>query len=416
MSLIFKSLFLFFIYSFIGWFIETIIFVIKNKSLSNRGFLNGPLCISYGFATILITLFFYKIDNYLFFFIGCVFICLIIEYLSGYILSKITKRKWWDLSKTKFNFGEYASYIHALLFGLLSLSVNKLNILFINLYNLIPNILNIVIILLLIIFLIDLLASIITILNISKLDKIVKLNKNTSKFTLKLENSIKNRITKAYPMFKNKKSTDVLSFNKIFLLFMIGAFLGDVIETIFCRIHMGEWISRSSVVYGPFSIVWGLAIVLATLLLYKYKDKSDSFIFFYGTILGGIYEYICSIFTEIVFHTVFWDYSNIPFNIAGRINLLYCFFWGIAAVIWIKIIYPFISRLIDKIPKNINNFIVIILFIFMIFNISVTILALNRFDKRNNGITPNSKVEEYLDIKYDDEKMKKIYPYAVKTD
>lgn len=94
--------------------------------------------------------------------------------------------------------------------------------------------------------------------------------------------------------------------------------------------------SRSSVLYGPFSIVWGLGCVLLTALLYKYKDRSDRYIFLAGTVLGGAYEYSCSVFTELVFGTVFWDYSHIPFNLGGRINLLFCFFWGIAAVVWLK--------------------------------------------------------------------------------
>ena len=112
------------------------------------------------------------------------------------------------------------------------------------------------------------------------------------------------------------------------LLFIIGAFLGDITETIFCRITMGRWISRSSVVYYLFSIVWSLGCVLLTMILYQYRNRSDSFIFMMGTLLGGAYEYICSVFTEIVFGTIFWDYSKIPFNLAGRVNLLYCFFLG----------------------------------------------------------------------------------------
>lgn len=59
--------------------------------------------------------------------------------------------------------------------------------------------------------------------------------------------------------------------------------------------------------------------------LYKYKDKGDRFLFLTGTLLGGAYEYFCSVFTELVFGKVFWDYSKIPFNLGGRINLLYCF-------------------------------------------------------------------------------------------
>ena len=62
--------------------------------------------------------------------------------------------------------------------------------------------------------------------------------------------------------------------------------------------------SRSSVVYGPFSIVWGLGCMLLTAILYQYRNRSDSFIFVFGTVMGGAYEYICSVFTEIVFGTV----------------------------------------------------------------------------------------------------------------
>ena len=97
--------------------------------------------------------------------------------------------------------------------------------------------------------------------------------------------------------------------------------------------------SRSSVVYGPFSVVWGLGVVVLTMMLHKYKDRDDRYIFLFGTVVGGAYEYICSVFTEIAFGTVFWDYSKLPFNLGGRINLLYCFFWGLAAVIWIKLLY-----------------------------------------------------------------------------
>ena len=37
--------------------------------------------------------------------------------------------------------------------------------------------------------------------------------------------------------------------------------------------------------------------------------------------------------------TVFWDLCKAKFNLGGRINagLLYCFFWGIAAVMWMRL-------------------------------------------------------------------------------
>src|SRR5699024_7834195 len=95
-------------------------------------------------------------------------------------------------------------------------------------------------------------------------------------------------------------------FYKLVCIFFLGAFLGDVIETIFCYMKYGVIMSRSSVVFGPFSIVWGFGCVLLTAILYQYRNRSDRFIFIYGTLLGGAYEYICSVLSEMVFGTVFW--------------------------------------------------------------------------------------------------------------
>ena len=87
----------------------------------------------------------------------------------------------------------------------------------------------------------------------------------TKKLGAKIDDVVNRRITKAYPQKQHTESEEAhpeifaygCSFYKIVLLFFIGAFLGDITETIFCRITAGYWMSRSSVVWGDFSIVWG---------------------------------------------------------------------------------------------------------------------------------------------------------------
>ena len=172
--------------------------------------------------------------------------------------------------------------------------------------------------------------------------------------------------------------------------------------------------SRSSVVYGPFSIVWGLGCLLLTAILYQYRTRSDSYIFVFGTILGGAYEYICSVFTEIVFGTVFWDYSHIPFNLGGRINLLYCFFWGIAAVVWLKILYPLFSGWIEKIPKKIGVTLTWVMIVFMIFDMIMSGLAMARYSiRQTEGVKASTGLEYFLDEHFPDERMERIYPNAI---
>ena len=208
---------------------------------------------------------------------------------------------------------------------------------------------HVIIFILLAILIIDILATAIVVFG-KNIDKRrwesadAYLTKVSMKLNTLITSYVEHRVERAYPQRKLKLPTipktgvfaQGCGFYKVFLLFFIGSLLGDIIETIFCRLKMGVWMSRSSLVWGPFSIVWGFAFAGVTLLLYRYKDRSDSFLFLMGTFLGGAYEYLCSVLSEIVFGKVFWDYSKMPFNLNGRINLLYCFFWGIATVACLK--------------------------------------------------------------------------------
>lgn len=206
------------------------------------------------------------------------------------------------------------------------------------------------------------------------------------------------------------------SFYKVVWIFFLGAFLGALVEMVFCRFTMGWWMSRSSLVYGTFSLVWGIGVAGATIVLYRYRNQEDSHIFLAGTLLGGAYEYICSVFTELAFGTVFWDYSDIPFNLGGRINLLYCFFWGIAAWVWMKRLYPVISRCIEKIPQKAGKVLTWVFLLFMAWDVSISALALARHGERAQGIPPAGELAVWLDQEFPDERMNQIYPSAKTTD
>ena len=271
---------------------------------------------------------------------------------------------------------------------------------------------------------VDILGSLVAVNHLEeKLPGLLKWNQRLQKWTERLAGGIAGhideRIRKVYPATVQQVQTaeteeeeEHCGIVQLFWLFFIGAFLGDIVETIFCRVTAGVWMSRSSLVWGPFSIVWGLALALATALLHKDRNKPDRYIFFVGTFLGGAYEYVCSVFTEIVFGKVFWDYSEIPFNLGGRINLLYCFFWGIAAVVWIKVLFPPMDAVIKKLLKKTGRWLTVLCMVFMVVNMSVSVLALVRYDARGRGAAAESAWEEMIDERFDDARMERIYPNA----
>lgn len=95
---------LFIIYSFIGWSIEVIGVLIRDKRFVNRGFLIGPYCPIYGFGGISIVFFLTKFMNDpIALFVMAIFICSVLEYSTSFIMEKMFKTRWWDYSDKKFN-------------------------------------------------------------------------------------------------------------------------------------------------------------------------------------------------------------------------------------------------------------------------------------------------------------------------
>ncbi len=425
----YELLWLFLIYSFLGWVLETVIATVRQRKVVNRGLINGPFCIIYGIGAVLITIWLQELSGLWLFLFSAVYAS-VVEWIAGHLIQKIYHERWWDYSDIKWNLDGYICLPFSIIWGALGFAIVKWgNRILIDFFAICPQFLmHLVIWILIGVLAVDALASYILVRGTSKeLDKWEEANNRfvhvSAKFAKWIATHVEDRIHKAYPKaVKSKvltKNETVFAagcgFYKIVMLFFIGAFLGDITETIFCRITAGIWMSRSSVVWGPFSIVWGLAIGAVTALLYKYKDKSDSFLFTAGTLLGGAYEYLCSVFTEMMFGKVFWDYSKIPFNLGGRINLLYCFFWGIAAVVWFKKLFPFFEKGIQKIPIKIGKMVTWVLIVFMSCNIMMSCLALIRYDERSSQVGAKNSLQIWLDQHYDDKTMQRIYPNAIEA-
>lgn len=414
---------IFIAYSFSGWIFETVYCALRRKKFVNRGFLNGPLCTIYGIAAVLMTVFLQDLQgNWIFLFAGCSITASVVELISGMTLERMGVGKWWDYSHRRFNIGGYVWLGTGLLWGLLGVvCMTWINPLLGLLFDLVPELLRTILLLVILVVLaVDWIGSFIAISQIKKMPRVTEANEWIEETTQFLGNSITafiaRRLEKAHPhaIGKRKKVKQTVfaqgcGFQKLFMLLFIGAFLGDIVETIFCRVTGGVWMSRSSLVWGQFSMVWGIAISALTAMLYRYRDRSDSFLFIIGFLLGGAYEYFCSVFTELAFGTVFWDYSTYPFNLGGRINLLYCFFWGVACVVWLKKLYPVISRWIEKIPMKFGNIAIWFLVIFMVADVAVTCGAMVRYNQRERGAEASTPVAVWLDETFPDDWMEQRY-------
>lgn len=206
------------------------------------------------------------------------------------------------------------------------------------------------------------------------------------------------------------------SFYKLFWVFFIGCFAGVIIERIWCYVRYGFYEPRVGLIYGPFNLVYGIGAWALTAALYPFRNRSRLISFLGGALVGSAVEYACSLFQEMIFGSVSWDYSGHPFNLNGRICLLYSIYWGVLGVLWIKELYPRMAKWILKIPNQLGKPLTIALLIFMIFNTLMTGASVLRWTERRQNVQANNSLETYLDAHYPDERMEAIFTNLVFAD
>ncbi|MGG5460493.1 putative ABC transporter permease [Clostridium sp. B9] len=200
---------------------------------------------------------------------------------------------------------------------------------------------------------------------------------------------------------------------KIIWIFTIGSILGYCVEMIWCYIRNGHFESRKGLIYGPISPVYGIGGIALTLLLYRFIDYNGIIIFFISAVIGGIFEYLCSWVQEKVFGSVSWEYGSKALSIHGRTSIEYCVFWGILGVFFLKDIYPLFDEFMGYFSNETIQVLSVLFLVFLIPDIIISSLAVKREHLRIRGVQAKSSLDRFLDKKYPDEFLKKIYPNMV---
>jgi uncharacterized membrane protein len=159
--------------------------------------------------------------------------------------------------------------------------------------------------------------------------------------------------------------------------------LGWSAESIYCSLGERKWINRGFLT-GPLCPIYGAGAVVMTVFLKPLKEVpvpvsifgakisiTPLLVFLAGMILADIVEFVTSVAMEKLFHARWWDYSEKPFNIQGRICLQHTMYWGISSVVFVYLIHPFFSRYAEMLfppesPKRVYTVILVILVIFVL--------------------------------------------------
>ncbi len=416
------------LYSFLGWGAEVGYYAVARKKFYNRGLLSMPLILSYGVTSCLLILVLPTLSNSILRYLAILVITAVVERLSALLTRLATPKvdwgKEWERLFSGSGKGILASLIIAAVYYLTYLVVHPLLMAGVALIP--PMGKTVAVIAVLVLAGLDMLFALLT-LRAGDPAALQSYQEKSGwrQMVGRLSRTIWRRLDRAYPGIKVTVSPAEreryvfargLCMDKLIWVFLLTALLGCIIEFFFCGIFNHFWVNRSSVLYGPFSFVWGLGAVVLTVSLQPLAEKSDRWVFAGGFVIGGVYEYMCSVFTELVFGTVFWDYSHMPLNIGGRTNVLFCFFWGVLAVIWVKMLYPALSHGIEKVPPIAGKVLTWMVVVFMLCDALLTSGAMLRYHSRINRPEPANVFEQFLDSRYDDGYMEGRWPNMRVTD
>ena len=208
-----------------------------------------------------------------------------------------------------------------------------------------------------------------------------------------------------------KKSNGLkINYPVIFWLFFFGSILGFVLEGIWQIMKKGQWENHSSTILGPFCIIYGIAAVLLYIMSKHLGKRKVLVLFAVFAVLGSALEFFASIFQEMVFGSISWNYKKQFLNIGGRISLKMTVIWGLLGVMFTKLFYPLFNHMLSRMQGPVWNFICILTTAFMVFNLAVTSIAVLRWGERvTQGEPPSNSIESFFDKNYGDDTMKSIF-------
>lgn len=186
--------------------------------------------------------------------------------------------------------------------------------------------------------------------------------------------------------------------SRYFVYFIVFSLMGWLYECTYCTITKGRWDNRGFL-YGPIVPIYGVgaaSLVGVAELLNKYAGGYTWWqVFLIGYFGSIVLEYSTSWALEKLFHAYWWDYSNLPFNIKGRVCLPCSLGFGAAALLVLYVIAPATLGVTDKIPELVIELLSLLFMAVIAGDATLTVSALTHFER--NVVEMESALNTHMD-------------------
>ena len=194
--------------------------------------------------------------------------------------------------------------------------------------------------------------------------------------------------------------------------FVAGSIAGYFLCTLAGSIASGKLVSGQSVLYGPFTLLYGLVAVLARLLVEPLADGNDRRLFLGSCVMGSVAQYANRWLMEKTIGVVLSGYGFGPGLSGGRLSLFDILAWGVFGVVTVRYIAPWASNLLGKLPERQGAVLSFAMVFLLVCNVFLSAGVFIRWSERQDAIPPRGAFQSYLDARYPDETLDKVFPNA----
>ena len=169
--------------------------------------------------------------------------------------------------------------------------------------------------------------------------------------------------------------------------FIYYAVAGWCIEVIYAAYAHKKFINRGFL-NGPVCPIYGVGAIIVVFCLTPFEDFIPGkpvinfiLLFLASVFLTSLLELVVGWILERFFHQKWWDYTDDPLNFKGYVCVPFSLMWGGFCVLLMKLIHPFVTFLIGKIPDNTHTLIFLIFYILFGLDLLVTVAELAKIGR-----------------------------------
>ena len=184
--------------------------------------------------------------------------------------------------------------------------------------------------------------------------------------------------------------------------FMLFGLFGWVFESTYCSVVERHWCNRGFL-FGPVCPIYGAGAV-AAIAVFSHVAREGAMpeawqVFLVCAVGASAIEWVTSCAMERMFGTVWWDYSDLPLNIKGRVCVPAASLFGLGGLGIVYVALPVVDRAVAVVPPVAFELASLVLMALLAADVTLAVSALTELVSTIEALEAglNERVQETID-------------------